>query len=92
MVYKTPASCFPVIIYCVKMRKVESINFRFGGRSTSFCSSVRVQHIFVFVNISLCNNNIIIITIIIIMKKKDCLKSYVSILNLHQCFTLMKKI
>ena len=23
------------------MRKVESINFRFGGRSTSFCSSVK---------------------------------------------------
>ena len=40
MVYKTPSSCFPVISYCVKMRKVESINFRFGGRSTSFCSSV----------------------------------------------------
>ena len=39
MVYKTPSSCFPVISYCVKMRKVESINFRFGGRSTSFCSS-----------------------------------------------------
>ena len=39
MVYKTPVSCFPVIMYCVKMRKVESINFRFGGRSTSFCSS-----------------------------------------------------
>ena len=40
MVYKTPSSCFSVILYCVKMRKVESINFRFGGRSTSFCSSV----------------------------------------------------
>ena len=39
MVYKTPLSCFPVILYCAKMRKVESINFRFGGRSTSFCSS-----------------------------------------------------
>ena len=39
MVDKTPSSCFPVIIDCVKMRKVESINFRFGGRSTSFCSS-----------------------------------------------------
>ena len=39
MVYKTPSSCFSVILYCVKMRKVESINFRFGGRSTSFCSS-----------------------------------------------------
>ena len=31
--------CLPVIIYRVKMRKVESINFRFGGRSTTFCSS-----------------------------------------------------
>ena len=39
MVYKTPSSCFPAILYCVKMRKVESINFRFGGRSTTFCSS-----------------------------------------------------
>ena len=40
LVHKTPSHCFPVIIYCVKMRKVESINFRFGGRSTTFCSSV----------------------------------------------------
>ena len=39
-VHKTLSHCFPVIIYCVKMRKVESINFRFGGRSTTFCSSV----------------------------------------------------
>ena len=50
-VYKTPSSCFPSILYCVKMRKVESINFRFGGRSTTFCSSVyRMESIFYFVN------------------------------------------
>ena len=36
-----------MIIYCVKMRKVESINFRFGGRSTTFCSSaVAITHSF----------------------------------------------
>ena len=26
-------------LYCVKMRKVENINFRFGGSSTTFCNS-----------------------------------------------------
>ena len=39
MVYRTQWSCFPGIVYYVRMRKVESINFRFGGRSTTFCSS-----------------------------------------------------
>ena len=29
---------FSVIQYCVKMRKVETINFRFGGRSTTFAT------------------------------------------------------
>ena len=50
MVYKTPASCFPVITYCVKMRKVESINFRFGGRSTTFCSSANEISMFQFID------------------------------------------
>ena len=30
---------FLVILHCVKMRKVETINFRFGGSSTTFCNS-----------------------------------------------------
>ena len=42
MVDKTQWSCFPGIVYFVKMRKVESINFRFGGRSTTFCNSVSI--------------------------------------------------
>ena len=37
-----------MIIHCVKMRKVESINFRFGGRSTTFCSSGHAHLAIVF--------------------------------------------
>ena len=30
---------FSVILYCVKTGKVETINIRFGGSSTTFCNS-----------------------------------------------------
>ena len=32
---------FSVILHCVKMRKGDTINFRFGGRSRTFCNSAR---------------------------------------------------
>ena len=33
-------AAFSVILHCVKMRKVETINLRFGESSTTFCNSV----------------------------------------------------
>ena len=33
------AQLFSVILHCLKFRKGDTINFRFGGRSTTFCNS-----------------------------------------------------
>ena len=35
----TLPSWFSLILHCVKMRKGDTINFRFGGKSTTFCNS-----------------------------------------------------
>ena len=31
------------VLHCVKMRKVGTINFRFGGSSTTFCNSEQIM-------------------------------------------------
>ena len=52
MISRTLPSCFSIILHGVKMRKGDTIDFRFGGRSTTFCNSDRGRPIHFYVIIS----------------------------------------